>query len=208
MATIVPTVLANSEQYESYILKYAQFAQRIHIDLSDGQFSPSKTVEISEIYWPYSQEVDLHIMYKDPIPLLDEIIALTPNLVIIHAEIDVDYRNFAEKLKTAGIKFGLALLAETPVSKIVSLVDILDHVLIFSGNLGHYGGVANFALISKISEIKKFNSNIEIGWDGGINQDNAKQLVNAGVDVLDVGGFIAGAENSREAYMKLSEAIA
>ncbi len=208
MATIVPTVLANSEQYESYILKYAQFAQRIHIDLSDGQFSPSKTVEISEIYWPYSQEVDLHIMYKDPIPLLDEIIALTPNLVIIHAEIDVDYRNFAEKLKTAGIKFGLALLAETPVSKIVSLVDILDHVLIFSGNLGHYGGVANVALISKISEIKKFNSNIEIGWDGGINQDNAKQLVNAGVDVLDVGGFIAGAENSREAYMKLSEAIA
>ena len=208
MATIVPTVLANSEQYESYILKYAQFAQRIHIDLSDGQFSPSKTVEISEIYWPYSQEVDLHIMYKDPIPLLDEIIALTPNLVIIHSEIDVDYRNFAEKLKTAGIKFGLALLAETPVSKIVSLVDILDHVLIFSGNLGHYGGVANFALISKISEIKKFNSNIEIGWDGGINQDNAKQLVNAGVDVLDVGGFIAGAENSREAYMKLSEAIA
>jgi ribulose-phosphate 3-epimerase len=208
MATIVPTVLANSEQYESYILKYAQFAQRIHIDLSDGQFSPSKTVEISEIYWPYSQEVDLHIMYKDPIPLLDEIIALTPNLVIIHSEIDVDYRNFAEKLKTAGIKFGLALLAETPVSKIVSLVDILDHVLIFSGNLGHYGGVANFALISKISEIKKFNSNIEIGWDGGINQDNAKQLVNAGVDVLDVGGCIAGAENSREAYMKLSEAIA
>jgi ribulose-phosphate 3-epimerase len=208
MATIVPTVLANSEQYESYILKYAQFAQRIHIDLSDGQFSPSKTVEISEIYWPYSQEVDLHIMYKDPIPLLDEIIALAPNLVIIHAEIDVDYRTFAEKLKTSGIKFGLALLAETPVSKIVSLVDILDHVLIFSGNLGHYGGVANFELISKISEIKKNNSNIEIGWDGGINQDNAQQLVNAGVDVLDVGGYIAGAENSREAYMKLSEAIA
>ena len=63
-------------------------------------------------------------------------------------------------------------------------------------------------LVSKVEEIKKLNPNIEISWDGGINIDNAKQLVESGIDVLNVGGYIAGAENSREAYMKLSEAIA
>ena len=208
MSIVVPTITANSEQYEGFITDYIQFAPRLHLDLSDGDFSPSKTVELNEIYWPYNMTIDLHVMYKDPMPLIDEIIALAPNLAIIHAEAEVDHRHFAERLRGAGIKFGVALLAETSVEAVSELSDVLDHVLIFSGNLGHYGGVVNMKLVSKVEEIKKLNPNIEISWDGGINIDNAKQLVESGIDVLNVGGYIAGAENSREAYMKLSEAIA
>ena len=208
MSIVVPTITANSEQYEGFIADYIQFAPRLHLDLSDGDFSPSKTVELNEIYWPYNMTIDLHVMYKDPMPLIDEIIALAPNLVIIHAEADVDHRHFAERVKGAGIKFGVALLAETSVEAVSELSDVLDHVLIFSGNLGHYGGVVNMKLVSKVEEIKKLNPNIEISWDGVINIDNAKQLVESGIDVLNVGSYIAGAENSREAYMKLSEAIA
>jgi ribulose-phosphate 3-epimerase len=208
MSEIVPTILANSEQYEGYILDYCNLVNRLHIDLTDGDFSPSKTLGIDEIFWPYNITADLHVMYKNPQPLLEEILTLSPNLVIVHSEADLNFENFALSLRNKGIKFGLALLADSPVNSILDKAGFIDHVLIFSGNLGHYGGVADLSLLNKIPEIKKLGNQIEIGWDGGINPKNVKTLADAGVDVLNVGGFIAGAESSRVAYRQLTEAMA
>jgi ribulose-phosphate 3-epimerase len=208
MSEIVPTILANSEQYEGYILDYCNLVNRLHIDLTDGDFSPSKTLGIDEIFWPYNITADLHVMYKNPQPLLEEILTLSPNLVIVHSEADLNFENFALSLRNKGIKFGLALLADSPVNSILDKAGFIDHVLIFSGNLGHYGGVADLSLLNKIPEIKKLGNHIEIGWDGGINPKNVKTLADAGVDVLNVGGFIAGAESSRVAYRQLTEAMA
>jgi len=208
MPIICPTITASSEQYESYIIDYCKFAKRIHIDLSDGIFSPNKTLALSEIYWPYNVLADLHLMYQDPVQYIDEIISLKPNLVIVHAEVDMNIQSFAKAMKENDIKVGLALLAETPVTTIAPVIEFIDHVLVFSGKLGFYGGVANLELTGKVKQLKELKPELEIAWDGGINPDTQKSIIEAGVDVLDVGGYIAGSENSREAYDKLVEGIA
>ena len=78
-----------------------------------------------------------------------------------------------------------------------------DHVLIFSGDLGKHGGVADLSLLEKVNKIKALHPGAEIGWDGGINDTNAAKLIDGGVSVLNVGGFIQKSQKPDEAYAKL-----
>jgi len=82
-----------------------------------------------------------------------------------------------------------------------------DHVLVFSGNLGRHGGEADLGLLEKVRQIKAHHPEVEIGWDGGINDQNVKQLVEAGVEVLNVGGYIQKADDPEHAYATLKRVI-
>lgn len=183
------------------------FAQRIQIDLTDGEFAPTKSVELDRIWWDERIKVDIHLMYQRPVEYLAQLISLKPSLVIIHFEADVDHRYFADSLRQKGIKAGLALLKETPASDVEHLLKDFDHVLIFSGDLGKFGGQADLSLLDKISQIKSLNPAIEIGWDGGANQSNAAELTAGGVDVLNVGGAIQKADDPQKAYQQLLDLI-
>jgi pentose-5-phosphate-3-epimerase len=77
--------------------------------------------------------------------------------------------------------------------------------LIFSGNLGYQGGsVADMQLLEKVDLLKKHKPNLEIGWDGGVNDQNVAELVLADVDVLNVGGFLQTSANPVATYHALS----
>jgi ribulose-phosphate 3-epimerase len=101
----------------------------------------------------------------------------------------------------------VALLKTTVPSTVSEAIKAADHVLIFSGNLGYYGGTASMMQLEKIRLIKKINPKVEIGWDGGINAGNAFTLAQGGVDVLNVGGAINTAEDPAGVYAKLVEEI-
>ncbi len=77
----------------------------------------------------------------------------------------------------------------------------------FSGNLGYHGGQANLGLLDKVRDIRQHHPEVEIAWDGGINSDNAQQLMDAGVDLLNVGGFIQKSEDPEAAYATLESVI-
>jgi ribulose-phosphate 3-epimerase len=204
MVRFCPTVLAeNPHQYREQIERVAAFATCVHIDLSDGVFSPTTTIGFGHVWWPHSMQADLHIMYKKPGDYIDKIIKLNPRLVILHAEAEGNFIEIAETLRKHDILAGVALLADTPVKKIKSSISVIDHVLVFSGKLGHFGGKFDKKLLSKVREIKNLKPDIEIGWDGGINDTNAKQLVDGGVDVLNVGGYIQRSENPLLAFKNL-----
>ena len=124
-------------------------------------------------------------------------------MVIIHYEALVDHAHFANELHSAGIKAGLALLQGTEVEQAADMLHAFDQVLIFSGNLGHHGGETDLALLDKVRQVREYQPHIEIAWDGGINADNVKQLIDAGVDVLNVGGYIQQASDPSAAYATL-----
>lgn len=210
MAEICPTVLASDAQdYQTQMNKIAGFAKRIQIDLTDGVFAPSPTVALEQVWWPEGiEQVDLHLMYKDPTSVLDDVIRLKPHMAIVHAEADGNFVKLAEKLKKHGIKTGVALLAKTSTHVIKPSLPVIDHVLIFSGDLGKFGGIADTALLKKSSQLKEWKSELEIGWDGGVNDNNAIELSEGGVDVLNVGGFIQKSPEPFEAYKKLSNLVA
>lgn len=128
-------------------------------------------------------------------------------MVIVHNEASVHHMHFAGELHKEGILTGLALLQATPVHYCEQIMHSFDHILVFSGHLGHHGGDANFDLLGKVAEIRHHHPEVEIGWDGGINLDNARQLVAAGVEVLNVGGYIQKDNDPGAAYAKLKATL-
>lgn len=201
MSIICPTVTAfDAHDYRSQVERIAGFAPRIHIDLMDGEFAPTKSPELSQIWLPENIECDIHIMYKRPQDHLEQLKTLKPSMVIVQAESECDIPKFAAELQEAGIKTGISVLQSTKITDVSDLLQYVQHLLIFSGDLGHFGGHADLSLTAKISEAKATHPHLEIGWDGGINTDNCQELASAGVDVLNVGGAIQKAENPQEAY--------
>lgn len=204
MAIICPTVLArNPHTFQSQMERIAPFAERMQIDLMDSTLTPHDSIDIREVWWPAGVQADLHLMYKHPLAYLDEAIALNPDLIIVHAEANGNFFELQTALKKAGIKVGLALLKQTPVNTIEAALDNIDHVLIFSGDLGSFGGHADIGLLDKVKALKVIKPELEIGWDGGVNAGNAQELIMGGVDVLDVGGYIQRAEHPAHAYATL-----
>jgi ribulose-phosphate 3-epimerase len=207
MAIICPTVTTEDPHlFRTQIERVQVFAKRIHIDLADGTFAP-KLLDITKLWWPGGKTIDIHLMYQKPNYYMEALVALKPSMVIIHAEADGDFNQVVNILRAANIKVGVALLASTKLEAILPEIDKIDHILIFSGNIGHFGGVANLDLLNKVKKIKELSKGIEVGWDGGVNEDNVKVLVKGGVDVLDVGGFIQRSENPLDAYAKLNLAL-
>lgn len=204
MPVICPTILAADEQeYHQQIERVAHFAKRIQIDLADGVFAPTKTIQPEHAWWPVGFAADFHLMYKQPLAAVKTILEHQPQLIIIHAEAEGDFGQLAKNIRERGIKVGVALLAETSPQTIVPALGIIDHILIFGGKLGSYGGTANLKLLSKVDLLKKQKPSLEIGWDGGITEQNVAELINGGVDVLNVGGFIQKAEDPARSYRSL-----
>lgn len=203
---ICPTITAyDLAEYSRQIRQVADFADRIHIDLMDGEFAPTKSPELSKIWWPHSIKADIHLMYQNPMDHLEQLIKLRPRMVIIHNEAHVHHMHFAAELHKEGILAGLAVLRDTPIEYAYQIMHSFDHVLIFSGNLGYHGGEADLGLIDKVAKVRNHHPEVEIGWDGGINDANAKQLIEAGVDVLNVGSYVQKSDNPLAAYAKLKE---
>lgn len=206
-AIICPTVMgANSLGYREAIERVSDFADRIHIDFADGVFAPTKLEPIEDAWWPIGLVVDFHIMYQKPLEHLETVVSQQPSLAIVHAEAD-DAWKFLQELESLGIHRGVALLKDTPAAVVKDHLEYIDHALVFSGDLGHYGGKADFGLLDKVKELKKMKPSLEIGWDGGVNAQTAVTLAKGGVDVLNVGGAIQRAADPEAAYAILSASI-
>ncbi len=205
MPVICPSILASdSEQYHQQMARVAHFAERIQIDLTDGEFAKSPTVKPADAWWPVGVKADLHLMYRQPDAAVDVILEHEPNLIIVHAEADGEFISFAERCRRLGVKAGVALLPQTPASAILSALDKIDHVLIFSGDLGRYGGHANLDLLHKVQTLKSRRPDLEVGWDGGINDQNISRLAGGGIDVFNVGGYLQDAPDPEKAYHALA----
>jgi ribulose-phosphate 3-epimerase len=211
MAIICPTVTAfDMDTYNAQVALLATFAKRIHIDLMDGEFAPTTSPTVEEISWPADVfVVDVHLMFQRPMEHVERLIALKPHLVVVHAEADVDHAEFVRRMHGAGIKAGLSLLQATSAESVLDMLGDFDHVMIFSGNLGHHGGSAvDFGLLGKAKQIRAQYPAIEISWDGGISDQNAQRLVDGDIQVLNTGGYIHKAPNPAEAYAKLQALVA
>ena len=204
MTVICPTVTAfDLSEYATQLKRAESFADRIHIDLMDGQFAPSSSPHLSEIWLPHHIAADIHLMYQNPMDVLEELIRLRPHMVIIHNEAHVHHMHFVAELHKHDIKVGLAILQDTPIEFAYQIMHSFDHVLVFSGHLGYHGGKADMGLLDKVQKIRAHHPDAEIGWDGGITAQNAKQLIEAGVSVLNVGGFIQKSDDPQNAYATL-----
>lgn len=208
MSQIVPTILCETvDDYKATVERLHPFAKRVHIDLTDGEFAPTFTVGVNQVWWPQEWEVDIHAMVAHPSQYVDALIQMKPKTVIFHAETSDDLLPIIQKLKAAGIHAGVALLKPTVPSTIHDYIENADHVLVFSGDLGHYGGTASLMQLEKVRLIRNIHPEVEVGWDGGANAENAFSLAQGGVDVINCGGAINKAQDPAGAYKQLVDEI-
>jgi len=208
MSVIVPTVMVETiDQLRESTEKLQAFARRVHIDISDGEFAPTFLLGEQQLFWPEGWDVDIHAMVSRPSEHLAQLIQLKPSMVIFHVEVEEDLLPSISALKQAGIKAGIALLRTTVPTTIQPLIQAADHVMIFSGELGKFGGTASMMQLEKVRLIKRLKPEIEVGWDGGVKIENAYTLTQGGVEVLNVGGEISKSDNPAETYNQLVKEI-
>lgn len=208
MSEIVPTILCETpDDYKGTVERLQPFAKRVHIDLTDGEFAPTFTVGINQLWWPQEWQIDIHAMVAAPSQYVDALIQMKPSTVIFHAEVAEDLTPTIQKLKASGIKAGVALLKTTVPSTVQAYLQTADHVLVFSGDLGHYGGTASLMQLEKVRLIRNIQPNVEVGWDGGANVENVFSLSQGGVDVINCGGAINKQQDAAAAYKQLVDEL-
>ena len=204
MSYIVPTVTAyDTHDYRMQMDRITPFAKRIHIDLMDGVFAPTKSPDIDKIWLPKDIICDMHVMFLHPHRIVKKVAVLKPSILIVQAEADMESVMQARtQLLGSTIRFGVSMLPETdPLDpRYIELTKTSRYVLIFSGHLGYHGGKADLSLLDKVKKIRSVNPRAEIGWDGGISTDNVAILSEAGIDVLNVGGAIQKSMDPRKSY--------
>ena len=206
MAEIVPTILtADLNAYRRLYESFNTFTKRVQVDICDGVFTPTLTIDESNLWWSQGWAAcDLHMMVMNPSRHLPAILKLKPHLCIFHAETNENLLPIFQTLTANNIQAGVAILKQTFPKKIEPYLKAADHCLIFSGKLGQMGGKADMLQIEKVPIIKSINPNLEIGWDGGANLENVRELAHSDIDVINVGSAIATAVNQAETYKALT----
>ena len=166
-------------------------ADFIHIDVMDGHFVPNITIGpevINKLRKHTSLPFDVHLMVSPVHDFIKNFAEAGADIITIHPEATKDLTDSIKKIKSYNKKAGVSLNPETPVDKVLSILNLVDLVLIMSVNPG-FGGqkfmketLKKVKILRKEIDSKKLKTQIEI--DGGINFHNAKMAIEAGVNIL------------------------
>tara|TARA_Y100000590_G_scaffold224654_1_gene254058 strand:+ start:182 stop:841 length:660 start_codon:yes stop_codon:yes gene_type:complete len=166
-------------------------ADLIHIDVMDGHFVPNITIGpevISKLRRYTKLPFDVHLMISPVNKFIKNFADAGADIITIHPEATEDLKSSIEKIKSYHKKAGVSLNPETPVSKVLPVLDIIDLVLVMSVNPGFGGQKFMSETLDKVKllrkEIDKRKIKTEIEIDGGINFENAKLAKKAGVNIL------------------------
>ncbi len=180
----------------------------IHVDVMDGKFVKKKTMpfrEMRNIYKYTDKRLDVHLMVKNPdkyIPLYAE---LNTEYITIHVEIGQDIDKMIKLIKKYGIKAGLAISPNTPVSDLVPYLPIIDLILVMSVEPGLGGQEFISSTKEKLKEVrtllKEYKKSAVINVDGGVNDNTVSKCKDA--DIVTSGSYIVLSDNFQESINKL-----
>ena len=196
--------------YEVIELINKSEADWFHIDVMDGVFVPNISFGfpvIESIKKLAEKPLDVHLMIVDPDKYIDTFKKAGADILTVHYEACTHLHSTLQKIKSAGMKAGVSLNPHTPVHLLEEIITEADMILIMSVNPGF--GAQEFIEHSyeKIKKLKKMifstKSDTLIEVDGGVGINNAKNLIEAGVDVLVAGNSILSSENPIETIHKL-----
>ena len=172
-------------------------AEYIHVDVMDGLFVPSISFGmpvIKSIRKVTGKVFDVHLMINEPIRYIDEFVKAGADIITVHVEACSDVVATIEKIKASGVKAGITLNPDTPVSAISPYLDMVDMVLVMGVNPGYGGQKFIVTSIDKLKEVKKLKDDSGLGFDievdGGINVDNLPSVLEAGANVIVAGSAI------------------
>jgi len=177
-------------------------ADMIHVDVMDGHFVPNLTIGppvIKALKKHSSIIFDVHLMISPVHNYIEAYAEAGADIITIHPEATDDLNSSILKVKKLKKKVGISLNPETKTNIIYNFLDKIDLVLIMSVNPGFGGQKFMPEVLDKVKELKKIqkekNLDFDIEIDGGINFDNSKSAIQAGVNILVSGTTIFKSNN-------------
>ena len=211
---IAPSVLAAdfaNLQRDSEMLNKSE-ADWFHIDIMDGVFVPNISFGmpvLKAIAKHATKPLDVHLMIVNPDQYIETFAELGSAVLTVHYEACDHLHRTLQKIKSCEMKAGVALNPHTPIAALESIIKDVDVVCLMSVNPG-FGGqsfieetYAKVRVLKALIQEKGSATLIEI--DGGVTNKNAKQLIDAGADVLVAGSYVFGAADPIQTIAGLKE---
>lgn len=211
---IAPSVLAAdfANLQRDIVMINNSDADWFHIDIMDGVFVPNISFGmpvLKSIAKHAKKPLDVHLMIVDPDRYIKTFAELGSNILTVHYEACTHLHRTLQAIKAEGMQAGVAINPHTNVSLLEDTINDIDLVCLMSVNPGFGGQSFIENTYKKIKQLKqiiiKNNASTKIEIDGGVTDQNARQLIDAGANVLVAGSFVFGSTNPTETISNLKK---